>query len=157
MEFAPILRRDPDLMDSRIFASEPMGLRPQLLEMPIEERLTYDPEQNIFFVNFEGLSIRDAGDIDRIRRAVESSLAPVGRKVAAIVNYERFSIAPNLVDDYTGMVKGIMDRHYSDVTRYTTSTFLRAKLGESFGKRVADPQLFETRTEAQQYLQRGLK
>ena len=157
MEFAPILRRDPDLMDSRIFASEPMGLRPQLLEMPIEERLTYDPEQNIFFVNFEGLSIRDAGDIDRIRRAVESSLAPVGHKVAAIVNYDRFSIAPDLVDDYTGMVKGIMDRHYSDVTRYTASTFLRARLGESFGKRVADPQLFETRTEAQQYLQRGLK
>ena len=157
MEFAPILRRDPDLMYSRIFASEPMGLRPQLLEMPIEERLTYDPEQNIFFVNFEGLSIRDAGDIDRIRRAVESSLAPVGHKVAAIVNYDRFSIAPDLVDDYTGMVKGIMDRHYSDVTRYTASTFLRARLGESFGKRVADPQLFETRTEAQQYLQRGLK
>ena len=152
MEFAPILRRDPALMDARIFAAEPMGLRAQLLEMPIEERLSYDAEQNLFFVNFEGLSVRTREDIDRILQAVESRLAPVGRKVAAIVNYERFSIAPELIDDYTAMVKDLMDRHYSEVTRYTASTFLRARLGESFGKRVADPNIFETRDEAQQRL-----
>ncbi|MDP2792804.1 MAG: hypothetical protein Q8O25_01775, partial [Sulfurisoma sp.] len=152
MEFAPILRGEPAPMDARIFAPEPMGLRPQLLEMPIDQRLSYDPEQNLFFVNFEGLSVRVAEDIDRILRAVEARLAPIGHKVAAIVNYERFSIAPDLIDDYTGMVKGIMDRHYSDVTRYTASTFLRAKLGESFGKRVADPSIFETRSEAQRHL-----
>jgi hypothetical protein len=72
--------------------------------------------------------------------------------VAAIVNYDRFSIAPELIDDYTAMVKGIMDRYYTDVTRYTSSTFLRARLGESFGKRVADPQIFGSRDEAQQRL-----
>ncbi|MBK8119901.1 MAG: malonate decarboxylase subunit alpha [Sulfuritalea sp.] len=153
MEFAPILRHDPALMDPRIFAAEPMGLRPQMLEMPIEERLSYDAEQNLFFVNFEGLSVRAPEDIDRILHAVESRLAPIGRKVAAIVNYDRFSIAPELIDDYTAMVKDLMDRHYSEVTRYTASTFLRARLGESFGKRIADPNIFETRGEAQQRLQ----
>ena len=153
MEFAPILRHDPALMDARIFAAEPMDLRPQLLEMPIEDRLSYDAEQNLFFVNFEGLSVRTPDDIDRILRSVESRLAPIGRKVAAIVNYERFSIAPELIDEYTDRVKDLMDRHYSEVTRYTASTFLRAKLGESFGKRVADPNIFETRAEAQQRLQ----
>ena len=90
--------------------------------------------------------------IDRILRAVEAKLAPVQRKVAAIVNYDRFSITPELIDDYTGMVKGLMDRHYSDVTRYTSSTFLRAKLAEAFSKQVADPHIFETRSEAQQNL-----
>jgi len=153
MEFVPILKREPTLMDARIFAPGPMGLRSQLLEMPIEERLNYDPGQNIFFVNFEGLSVRTPEDIDRVLRAVEGRLATVGHKVAAIVNYDRFSIAPELIDDYTGMVKGLMDRHYSDVTRYTASTFLRAKLGESFSKRATDPNIFETRTEAQQRLQ----
>ena len=152
MEFAPILRHDPTPMDARIFAAEPMGLRPQLLEMPLEERLCYDAEQNLFFVNFEGLSVRTPEDIDRILHAVESRLAPIGRKVAAIVNYERFSIAPELIDDYTAMVKDLMDRHYGEVTRYTASTFLRARLGESFGKRVADPNIFETRDEAQRHL-----
>ncbi len=153
MEFAPILQREPMLMDARIFAPSPMALRSQLLEIPIEDRLSYDPEQNIFFVNFEGLSVRTAEDVDRVLRAVEARLAPIGHKVAAIVNYDRFSIAPDLIDDYTGMVKGLMDRHYSEVTRYTASAFLRAKLGESFAKRVTDSNIFETRTEARRHLQ----
>ncbi|OHC63978.1 MAG: acyl CoA:acetate/3-ketoacid CoA transferase [Rhodocyclales bacterium GWA2_65_19] len=152
MDFAPILRQPPVLMDARIFAPAPMGLRAQLLEKPIEQRLSYDPGQNIFFVDFEGLSVRGTEDIDHILRAVEARLAPIGHKVTAVVNYERFSIAPELIDDYTGMVKGLMERHYSNVTRYTASTFLRARLGESFGKRVADPQIFETRDEAHRYL-----
>jgi propionate CoA-transferase len=42
MEFAPIMRQPPALMDARIFAPEPMGLRPGLLEMPLEQRLSYD-------------------------------------------------------------------------------------------------------------------
>ena len=154
MDFVPILRHPPALMDARIFVPEPMGLRPQLLEIPIDQRLSYDAEQNIFFVNFEGLSVRSNEDIDRILRAVEARLAPIGHKVAAVVNYERFSIAPELIDDYTGMVKGLMERHYSDVTRYTASTFLRARLGESFGKRVANPHIFETRDEAHRHLRR---
>jgi propionate CoA-transferase len=58
MEFAPLMRRPPALMDARIFANEPMGLRPGLLEMPLEQRLSYDAAQNVFFVNFEGLSVR---------------------------------------------------------------------------------------------------
>ena len=155
MAFAPIQRRAPALMDARIFAVEPMGLRPLLLEMPLGDRLSYDAGQNVFFVNFEGLSVRSAEDIGRILDAVESCLAPIGHKVAAIVNYDRFSIAPELIDDYTVMVKGVMERHYSGVTRYTSSTFLRAKLGESFGRQVGDPQIFETLSDAQQGLNAG--
>ena len=155
MDFAPIIKRPPALMDKRLFADEAMGLRPGLLEIPLEQRLAYDSEQNVFFVNFEGLSVRSNAEVDRIRDAVESRLMPIGHKVAAIVNYDRFSIAPELIDDYTGMVKEIMDRHYTDVTRYTSSTFLRAKLGESFGKRVADPHIFGSQQEAQAHLQRG--
>jgi hypothetical protein len=41
---------------------------------------------------------------------------------------------PELVDDYIAMVKGIMERHYHDVTRYTANTFLRMKLGEALEK-----------------------
>lgn len=155
MDFAPIIRRPPALMDQRLFADGAMGLRPGLLELPLEQRLSYDKEQNVFFVNFEGLSVRSNSDIARIRETVESRLVPIGHKVAAIVNYDRFSIAPELIDDYTGMVKDIMDRHYTDVTRYTSSTFLRAKLGESFGKRVADPQIFGSQQEAQDHLRHG--
>ena len=133
MQFKPIINREPKLMDARIFAEEPMSIRAEMLEMPMAERLSFDPDKNLFFVNFAGLSVRNEADIERILEAVEHELAPIGHKVNAVVNYDRFSIVPELVDDYIGVVKGIMDRHYHDVTRYTSNTFLRMKLGEAEG------------------------
>ena len=44
MEFRPIIRRDPAVMDRRIFSNEPMGLRDDLLRMPLEQRFTYHPQ-----------------------------------------------------------------------------------------------------------------
>ncbi|MFH1660920.1 MAG: propionate CoA-transferase [Rhodocyclaceae bacterium] len=152
MEFRPIMHREPQLMDARIFTDEPMNFRAEMLERPLAERLTYDPEQNLFFVDFAGLSVRSEADISRILEAVESELAPIGHKVNAIVNYDRFSIVPELVDEYIGVVKGIMDRHYHDVTRYTSSTFLRMKLGEALEKQRISPHLYESADEAEGHL-----
>jgi propionate CoA-transferase len=129
-----------------------MNFRAEMLERPLSERLTYDPAQNLFFVDFAGLSVRSEADISRILEAVENELAPIGHKVNAIVNYDRFSIVPELVDDYIGVVKGIMDRHYHDVTRYTSSTFLRMKLGEALEKQRISPHLYESADEAEGHL-----
>jgi propionate CoA-transferase len=79
MRFAPIVR-DPRPMDARIFRAAPMRLRDDLLSVPLEQRLTYDPQQNVVFINFERLSVRSLADVDRIRQLVESRLAPLGRK-----------------------------------------------------------------------------
>ena len=68
MEFRPIINRDPAVMDQRIFAKGPMGLRDDLLRMPLEQRFTYHPQENQFFVNFEGHVIRNHQDIERARR-----------------------------------------------------------------------------------------
>ena len=154
MDFPPIMHGQPALMDSRIFQDEPMKIRAEMLEMPLADRLQYDAEKNTFFLNFEGLSVRAKDDIARIERAVEDCLKPVGHKVYAIVNYDRFSILPELVDDYIGMVKGIVERNYHDVTRYTSNTFLRVKLGEALAKREIAPHLFETASEAEASLPR---
>ena len=152
MEFRPVIRGEPKLMDSRIFADAPMGMRPGMLEMPLAERLSYAADQNIFFVNFEGLAIRNHADIEHVRQAVERCLAPIGHKVNAIVNYDRFSIEPELVDDYIAMVRDIMERNYHDVTRYTSSSFLRMKLGEALARSAVPPQLYGSAGEAQRHL-----
>ena len=131
MAFRPIIPHAPKLMDPRIFREEPMQLRHALLDRPLQERLTYDPASNVFYIDLAGLSIHSLEDIERLRDAVEHNMAGVGRKVYAIVNYDRLSIRPDLVDDYVSMVKGLMQRHYLRVTRYTSSTFLRMKLGEA--------------------------
>jgi propionate CoA-transferase len=149
MEFKPLMPREPKLMDARIFTDEPMNIRGEMLERPLAERLSYDPAQNLFFLDFAGLSVRSEDDIDRVREGVEAFLLPIGHKVNAVVNYDRFSIVPELTDAYIGMVKGIMERHYHDVTRYTSNTFLRMKLGEALEKRQIQPHLYESAAEAQ--------
>ena len=152
MAFKPLMPRPPVLMDARIFADEPMNIRPQMLERPLDERLSYDAAQNLFFLDFAGLSVRNEGDLARILEAVENKLAPLGHKVNAIVNYDRFSILPELIDDYIGIVKGVMDRHYHDVTRYASNTFLRLKIGEALEKQQIPARIYESADEAQGHL-----
>ncbi len=142
MDFRPQIPAEPALMDPRIFAEGPMHLRPDLLEMPLDERLSYDPAGQLFFVNFEGLNLRTSADIERIRVAVEGRLAAIGHKVAAVVNYDRFSIAPEVVDEYAAMVKALVERHYTQVTRYTSSTFLRLQLAGAFDRSATPGQLY---------------
>jgi propionate CoA-transferase len=154
MDFMPIMHHEPALMDSRIFQDEPMKIRAEMLEIPLPDRLHYEAEKNLFFLNFEGLNVRSKDDIARIERAVEDCLKPVGHKVYAVVNYDRFSILPELVDDYIDMVKGVVERNYHDVTRYTSNTFLRVKLGEALAKREVAPHIFETASEAEASLPR---
>ncbi len=155
MAFAPLIPEPPRRMDSRIFAPEPMGLREDILGMTLADRLTYHPDENLFFVNFEGYAVKTAEDIKAIREAVEGILAPVNKRVYTIVNYDNFRIAPDLVDDYTEMVKGLVDRLYSGVTRYTTSAFLRMKLGSALEERGVSAHIYESRTEARRALSGG--
>lgn len=152
MDFVPLMRRPPRLMDARIFADAPMGLRRDLLELPLARRLSYDARQGVLFIDFEGLVVRSAEDIAEIRAAVEGVVAPLGRKVDAVVNYDRFSIVPELVNAYVDMVKGLMDAHYRTVTRYTGNSFLRMKLGEELEKRRIAPHFYESAKEARRGL-----
>jgi len=152
MEFRPVIRRDPAIMDRRIFSDAPMGLRDDLLRIPLERRFTYHPQDNLFFVNFEGHVVRSHEDVERIRRTVESMLAPLGRKVYAIVNYDNFEILPDALDAYSAMVHDLVERFYSGVTRYTTSSFLRTKLGDALKERAVAPHIYESAEEASAHL-----
>jgi propionate CoA-transferase len=152
MDFRPIMREAPRLMDARIFHVEPMGLRDEMLCLPLEERFTYDQQQNLFFVNFEGYTVKSLADVERIRSLVEAKLGLLDHKVYAIVDYDNFTILPDVLDTYSVMVKGLIERFYSRVTRYTTSTFLRAKLGDALRNRDVAPYIFESAEEAQAHL-----
>jgi propionate CoA-transferase len=152
MDFRPVIKGTPQLMDERIFRPEPMDLKKDLLALTLEERLTYDPAENLFFVNFEGFSVKTGQQVREIKDAVSHILSPLGKKVYTIVNYDNFSIAPDLVDEYTEMVKDVVDRFYTGVSRYTTSTFLRMKLGDALKKRDVAPYIFESSDEARRAL-----
>ena len=96
--FAPIICGEPKLMDERIFRDELMGLKDDLLSVPLEARFAYDTDRNTFFLNMEGLSIQTAAQADAIIAEIEKRLASIGRKVHVAVNYDNFYVAPDLAD-----------------------------------------------------------
>ncbi len=151
MEFTPVVRQ-PALMDWRIFRAAPMGLKDTLLSIALAERITYDPRQNTLFLNFEGLEVRTGRDIEDIRTAVEAQCRAIGRKVDVIANYDSFKIEEDLVEPYADMAKYMEARYYRRISRYTTSAFMRIKLGDELSKRHVAPHIFESREEAQRFL-----
>lgn len=155
MDFQPIIKKAPKLMDARIFSAEPMGLKQDLFAVALDKRLVYNARENLFFVNFEAYTIRTLEEIEATRAAVAKVLEPVGHRVYAVVNYDNFSIVPELVDAYTDMVKGVVNRYYTGVTRYTTSAFLRMKIGGALKERKMAPHIYETRKEAEMALKGG--
>jgi propionate CoA-transferase len=152
MDFAPIVPKRPMPMDKRIFRPEPMGLREDMLSIPLAQRFTYDEATNRFFVNLERFAMRDERDIERIRQIVVDRIGSLGKRVNAIVNYDNFTIEPELLDSYSAMVRGLMDRYYADVSRYSTSGFLRMKLGDALQKRGVAPHIYESAFEAEKSL-----
>jgi propionate CoA-transferase len=152
MDFVPLMPVPPRPMDARIFADGPMGLRQDLLHLPLARRFSYDALQGIFFANFEGHVVRDSADVEAIRDAVQRCLAPLAHKVPAIIDYDNFQVAPQILDEYSAMVSDLAQRFYSRVTRYTTSAFLRVKLGEALRQRGVAPHIFESAEQARAHL-----
>ncbi len=153
MDFKPIIN-GPRLMDERIFKLPPMGIKEDLLSIPLRDRMTYDAATNILYLNFEGLAVRTKKDVEDIKAAVEEICKPLGKRVKTIVNYDNFSIVPELEDDYINMVKYVVSEFYTDVTRYTTSAFLRMKLGDNLQRRNMAPHIFQSKEEAKEALEK---
>ena len=155
MDFAPVIEAAPVTMDAAIFRKEAMGLRARLLMLPLAERFHFDEVQNTLFINFEHLTVKNRIDVDAVRGVIERQLAPLGCKVYAVVNYDHFSLDAEVADDWAAMVRALVDRHYLNVTRYSTSGFLRAKLGPALAARGVAPHIFESASEARAGLKPG--
>ncbi len=150
--FEPIIRGEPKLMDARIFAAGPMGLKEDLLTVPLEARFAYDAERNMFFLNMEGVSLVTGDEVQAIGAEVGKRLAAVGKKVQMVINYDNFYVDPALADNYVSVVRGLADRYYASVTRYTTSSFMRLKLTRQLHHRDLAPHIYESREEAMNWL-----
>ena len=150
MDFAPIVG-SPAPMDARIFRDEVMGLEPWLLGMNLAERISYDAERNTLFANFEGFHVRTIDDVELVRREFERTCQGIGRKVNLIVNYDGFDLDPAVSDAYFSTIAYLQGRYYETASRYTTSAFMRLKLGVSLQSRDVAPHVFETRAEAQAF------
>ena len=83
-----------------------------------------------------------------IRQAVEQRCRPIGTKIDVVVNYDAFNIDDEVLDEYSDMVQDMEGRFYRHVSRYTTSAFMRLKLGDRLTDRGHAAHIFETLDEA---------
>ena len=150
MNFKPIIR-NPRPMNPLIFKPEPMGLEQLLLGLSLSDRISYDQTRNTIFINFEGFQVRTHADVDLIRREMETRCKAIGRKVVLIANYDNFYLDPTVSDAYFSMITYMQNRYYSSASRYTTSAFMRMKLGAGLAERNLAPHVFETWAEAQAF------
>ena len=73
--------------------------------------------------------------MDRVRRVIEERCQAIGKKVKLVVNYDNVFIDAAVADTYAAMVRYMQMHYYTTASRYTTSAFLRLKLGEALTRR----------------------
>ena len=152
MDFVPLMG-SVQPMDARLFQTEPMQLRKNLVGIAFDARFSFNPELNTLFINFEYFEVKTPERVKAIEDKVEQLLEPLRRRVHAVVNYEGFVLDREVEDAWAECVQRLMARFYDRVTRYTTSAFLRAKLGKALASREMAPHIFETEAEARAALQ----
>ena len=131
MAFRPRISADLRPMDERLFRSELLGLRAQLQNRPLAQRFALDTERRLLHIDFSALQIGDAATIAAIEQEVRRLLADLGERVAVVVNYDHFTIAPEWAEAYTAMVQRLMQDHYASVQRYGTMGFLKSRLKDA--------------------------
>ena len=147
LPFEPAIE-GPAPMPAALFLPAAMGLRERLLDINIDDRLTYDPATNTVFMNCAGMRVRRAEDVQTIIDAVDRLLAPLGQRVNSIVNYEGFSVDDDAMAAYMDAVKYVEQRYYLKVSRFTNSGYLRLKFAKELERRQLTSRVFETRHEA---------
>lgn len=136
---------DVETMRRELFLTPRMGLRAALLDLRIQDRLSYDEASNTVFMDYSGMHVRNQGDVDAIVEAVDDLLGPLRRRVNSVVNYDRFQLDESAVDAYADAVRYVERTYYvpDGVTRHSTNAFTRLKLGRELAKRELSSSMSE--------------
>jgi propionate CoA-transferase len=134
MAFTPIID-GPVQMDPRLFRPEPMGLKTEFFNAPIDARITFDAARDLLLVNLRGYAVRTRADLDAIPARVEELVATLGRKVDMVAWYDGFTLDAALDHAYSDMVAAMEKRFYRSSVRYTRDPFTRLRFGAELAKR----------------------
>ncbi|HEX2704943.1 MAG TPA: hypothetical protein VHM65_04230, partial [Candidatus Lustribacter sp.] len=154
LPFRPTVSPRLRTMDAAIFCPGRMGLRHDEV-LSLRERVLYRPDVDLLYLNFEGLQLDTEQDADDLARELEAELKSYGRKLAAVVNYDNFRLAPPAADRYWAMIRRNTTHYLSSTTRYSTNAFFRHQLGESFSAASLDGHVYRSFDEAVHHLDNG--
>ena len=151
MAFVPIIK-SPKLMKATLFQPELMKLKDQLLNLKMEDRLTYDADSNTVFINLSGVELNTEAQFEKHAAAMNEFFQGLGKKVNIISNHDGRTIAPKLQARHLDFITDLENKYYLTAARYTTSAFLRQKMGQDLKNRAIAPHIFETAGEARAYV-----
>lgn len=151
MAFEPIVK-SPKLMNATIFQPNLMKLKDQLLNLKMEDRLTYDADSNTVFINLSGVELNTQTQFEQHVAAMNRFFEQLGKKVNIVSNYDGRTIAPKLQGKHLDFITELENKYYLTAARYTTSAFLRQKMGQDLKNRAIAPHIFETAEEARAYV-----
>jgi propionate CoA-transferase len=154
MEFMPVVPDEIGVMDPRIFSEEPMGLAHRS-PTTMDERLVYDPDRNVLYVNFEGLRLETVEDAKELAAYLDRRLAAFGHRVNAVVNYDNFELAPSAEETFFAMARRNTERYFLSSTRYSTNAFFRHQLGERFTEASLGQRIYSSFAEARKASEAG--
>jgi propionate CoA-transferase len=127
MAFRPAIAPDLREMDPRMFREGLMELR-RASPITLEDRVRYDPHENVAYVNFEGLTLDTDADVAQLANFLDDRFAATGRRVHVIVNYDNFTLAPAATEAFSAMVARNQERYFVSSTRHSTNAFFRRQL-----------------------------
>jgi propionate CoA-transferase len=151
LPFRPKVADDVRTMPASVFGIGRMGLRDGPV-LTLRERLNYRPDQDVLYMNFEGLRLETEQDADDLATELVAELKRLGRRMAAVVNYDNFRLAPAAEDRYWRMVRQNTSAYLSSTTRYSTSAFFRHQLGERLSAARLDGHVYRSFDEAMHHL-----
>lgn len=140
MAFRPAGEEAVATMEEALFVEAPVRLRDRLVSRPLPERLQFDASTKTLYIDFGGYTVNQDTQINDIEQAVTRVLENQDSRADVVVNYDDFSIQPELLEAYAHMVDRLTAHHYARVTRYGSKGFLRARLdrGSREAERRAD-------------------
>ena len=151
MEFPPIVRTEPKIMDAGIFSPGLIGLKRRPV-LSLDERLVYHPSDDVLYLNFEGLRLQSVQDAEELAQFLDERLSAFGRKLNVVVNYDNFSLDPAAADRYQQMVQHNTETYFLSITRYSTNAFFRHQLAERFADAHLEQRIYRSFDEAKDNL-----
>jgi propionate CoA-transferase len=127
MAFRPTIAPDLREMDPRIFREGLMELR-RASPIALEDRVRYDPAENVAYVNFEGLTLDTDAEVAQLADFLDERFAALGQLVHVIVNYDNFALGPGATETFSAMVARNNERYFASSTRHSTNAFFRRQL-----------------------------
>ena len=147
MGFRPQIAADVREMNAAIFSDAPLGLG-ERSPLTLDERVHYNADDNLVFVNFEGLIVNTPDEAEMLADFLTRWLRDLGRRVNLVVNYDNFELGRPAEPRFFEMIREHERRHFLSCTRYSTDAYLRRKLGRAFAEAGLSQEMYGSSEEA---------